>query len=57
MKKLISLEDHNKTLLSYVKTILDTNGIECPVCGKELYDPEPFILASDPPQKRTKCTG
>lgn len=32
------------------------NGIECPECGKELWDSDPMVtLTSDPPQKNIHC--
>ena len=32
------------------------NGIECPVCGAELWDSDPLItLTSNPPQKNIHC--
>ena len=32
------------------------NNIECPDCGKELWDSEPQVtLTSNPPQKRVHC--
>jgi len=34
------------------------NGIECPKCGKELFDSSPMVtLTSDPPQKDIHCEG
>jgi DNA-directed RNA polymerase subunit RPC12/RpoP len=32
------------------------NGIECPDCGKELWDSDPCaVLTSSPPQKDVHC--
>lgn len=32
------------------------NGIECPKCGKELWDSDPMcVLTSNPPQKNVHC--
>ena len=32
------------------------NGIECPECGKELWDSDPTCtLTSNPPQKNVHC--
>jgi ribosomal protein S27AE len=56
------LDDFNKKRMEeYNKGRLETgvpklNGIECPNCGKELFDiPSSTILLSNPPQKRVFC--
>ncbi|NBP02825.1 MAG: hypothetical protein EBU90_22460 [Proteobacteria bacterium] len=54
MKKLISLEEHNK-----IKTQINEtggNGIACPNCDSELFDsPNNIVLTSYPPQYLIIC--
>jgi DNA-directed RNA polymerase subunit M/transcription elongation factor TFIIS len=58
MKKLKTLEKHNQDRIKVKKNLYKPrkNGIECPTCGKELYDTKPMqTLTSDPPQKVIHC--
>jgi hypothetical protein len=35
---------------------IEYNGIICPKCGKEMFDPYPdLLLLTCPPQKNTAC--
>lgn len=53
-KKLISLEEHNDIWGSI--GYKNTNGIECPNCGEELYDSDDgVVLLSSPGQKHILC--
>ena len=62
IKKLISLEDHNKRAMDTTWTGMNSptpvpNGIECPQCKSELYDSNPnIVLTSLPPQKNVHCS-
>ncbi len=53
-----SVNEHNKEMHKRYRLSEEsrTNGIECPLCGLELYDSAPgVILSSYPPQKRVNC--
>ena len=60
-KKLIKLKDHNaaaRKLKWGFSTKARLNGIECPDCGKELYDTNPMVtLTSMPAQKNIHCNN
>jgi hypothetical protein len=59
-KKLITLSEHNSiNRLTYnLDSSPQPNGIACPDCGEELLDSNPMeTLASNPPQKNTKCSS
>jgi hypothetical protein len=59
--KLKSLEEHNASRFKAYERmdsrgLPKPNGIACPKCGTELIDSDPnTTLASNPPQKNTKC--
>ncbi len=54
MKKLISLEEHNRIATQINET--GGNGIACPNCDEELYDyPDNTVLTSNPPQYHIFC--
>jgi C4-type Zn-finger protein len=54
MKKLISLEEHNRIATQINET--GGNGIACPNCGSELFDsPDSIVLTSNPLQYFTFC--
>lgn len=62
MRKLKSLKEHNSNRLKQIWQISGTklepvpNGIECPDCGKELFDSNPGqLLLSNPPQHEIHC--
>lgn len=55
-----TLDQHNRDQLKISYELDSTtpkhNGIECPECGKELYDTNPqTVLASLPPKKAIHC--
>ena len=54
---MISLDDFNWVRRrNNFPTEAHPNGIECPECGKELWDSYPLVtLTSDPPQKNIHC--
>lgn len=57
-KKLKTLEQNNQEAYDGISNIdkPQLNGIECPRCGKELYDSNPYmVLTSYPPQKQVHC--
>jgi len=54
MKKLITLDEHNKNVLSVIATNDKKNGIKCPDCGNEMSDTD-TVLLSNPPQTIIKC--
>lgn len=60
MKKLKSLEQHNKETLDYMyqlnKPYPRPNGLACPKCGCELMDTDGNVLASHPPQRNVNCS-
>lgn len=53
MKKLITLDEHNKKALPVIATN-NKNGIKCPDCGNEMSDTN-TVLLSNPPQTIIKC--
>ena len=54
MKKLISLEEHNRIATQVNET--GGNGIACPNCGSELFDsPNSIALTSNPLQYLIFC--
>ena len=54
--KAITLEEHNTTVSDMCWD--KHNGIECPVCGHVLYDPNPSMqYLTFPGQVDTKCTN
>jgi DNA-directed RNA polymerase subunit RPC12/RpoP len=58
MKKLKTLEKHNQDRIKVKKSLYKPrkNSIECPTCGKELYDTTPMqTFTSDPPKKAIHC--
>ena len=60
MKKLISLEEHNKACLAFYPKMRGRskpNGIACPQCGEELFDTAPMITIKTvyPPQLQIHC--
>ncbi len=62
MPKLISLEEHNAFIMEQVRDPLLNEprrcGVACPRCEKELVDVTPgMILASNPPQKKVRCSA
>ena len=56
-----TLDEHNEKRWKAHTALMDEqkshpNGIECPKCGKELWDSNPMItLTSNPPQKDVHC--
>ena len=63
---LISLTEHNREIFNKHKNSKRVsfsssshpckNGISCPICGKELWDSNPFIMVtSRPPQTKVHC--
>jgi DNA-directed RNA polymerase subunit RPC12/RpoP len=61
MTKLKTLEMHNgeRWAAQYERlnaALPHPNGIECPKCGKELWDSDPMVtLTSHPAQKNVHC--
>lgn len=53
MKKLISLEEHNKRARAVNET--GGNGIACPNCGSELFDHKDSIILTTLNQYPTFC--
>ena len=59
--KMKTLDQHNherfEAYLEEEKMMLPhPNGIECPECGKELWDSNPMmVLTSNPPKKDVHC--
>jgi hypothetical protein len=53
---LMNLDEYNSLRRKLYSDEPQPNGIACPQCGEELYDPEPMVvLTSYPPQKRVIC--
>ena len=57
MKTLDEVNKENQK--KYKKDLqVTTNGIECPICGKELWDGDPrMIIATYPPKTKVFCKG
>lgn len=61
--ELTSLSDHNKENI-VIHGVLNSiynpipNGIECPLCGTELFDMEPGVVyLSSPPKTKVSCSN
>ena len=55
-KKLITLEQHTHMVMTR-ESEKKYNGIACPECGSELFDPNDIIYDSYPAQVDTQCSG
>ena len=59
MKKLITLEEHNLSIIGRIKKeepIVEGNGLACPNCRQELIDSkEPVIMTTIPAKKAVFC--
>ena len=54
---MITLNEWNeKRSKNFANLSIGPNGIECPICGKEMWDGDPrLLIATFPPKRKIYC--